>query len=74
MGEGLERHVGSKARKDQERRRPMELYTQVQQRFGKGLTSISPRVDRGDEHLDELAAPLRNSVSSGSSGLSGWSR
>ena len=51
----------------------MGFYTQLQQCFGKGPTSISPRVDRGDEHLDELAAPLRNSVSSGSFGLSGWS-
>ena len=32
--------------------------TQVQQCFGKGHPFISPRVGRGDEHRDGLAAPL----------------
>jgi hypothetical protein len=41
----------------------MGLDTQRQQCFGKGPTSISPRVGRGDEHREGLAAP---------SGLSGW--
>ena len=41
----------------------MGLSTQVQQCFGKGHPSISPRVGRGDEHRDGLVAPLFNSVS-----------
>jgi hypothetical protein len=36
----------------------MGLYTQLLQCFGKGPTSISPRVGRGDEHLYGLGAPL----------------
>ena len=49
----------------------MDLDTQRQQCFGKGYTLIYSRVVRGDEHREGLAAPLRKSVSSSSSGLSG---
>jgi hypothetical protein len=58
VGEELEQHVGSRACPDQEKRRQMGFHTQVQQCFGKGPTSISPRVGRGDEHLYGLGAPL----------------
>ena len=56
--EGLEHQVRSNARQNQQNRRQLGLATQVQQCFGKGPTSISPRVDRGAEHLDGLVAPL----------------
>lgn len=51
VGEGMERHVGSIARTNQENMRQIGLYTQIPQCFGKGHTSISPRMGRGDEHL-----------------------
>ena len=44
-GEGMERHVGSIPRTNQENMRQIGLYTQIEQCFGKGPTSISLRTE-----------------------------